>query len=196
MASSGRRLHRRGTHGNGNGSNTATVELDDSVGVNEQDKPKQLVRKPMKRQKPVNNKVEDNGLDEYIDDDVQQNNGRGKSKKPAEPDNRLPADYVGGIDPLAIVALFFSSVPIVGLVLGYISYKRYKNKIYDDGRFLAIIAIIIGLLALIGAVLGCLAIWGLMQQPSAFQTGMGTMDMGMDANGDYTYMSDMVGTME
>lgn len=194
MASSGRRLHRRVPQNNDNGNDASMVTQGKNTTDGKHDEPRPSERRTMKRQNrnpaPV---VDDNGLDEYIDDEAQHNHGRNKPKKQEADKDRLPADYVGGIDPLAIVALFFSAVPIVGLALGFLSYRRYRNKIYDDGRFLAIIAIIIGLLALIGMALGVLAMHGLMEQFSMFQNGMGNMSM--DANGD-TYMSSTMGTME
>lgn len=122
-------------------------------------------------------------------DDKKREEKKAKTKKD---DSRLPADYVGGVDPLAILALFFSGVPIVGLVLGVLSYRRYKNRIYDDGRFLALIAIIIGIIMLVVGALSILAAQQFANYANMMQSYSTDYDTSWyDSTGDASYYATM-----
>ena len=65
-----------------------------------------------------------------------------------------PAPRSGGLDPVAVAALALSWMPLVGVVLGFVSFTRYSRGLYDRGRWLAELAIVISLamLALAAAV--------------------------------------------
>jgi hypothetical protein len=62
--------------------------------------------------------------------------------------------HAGGLDPMAVAALALSWMPLVGVVLGFVSFMRYSRGRYDRGRWLAVLAIVVSLalLALAAAV--------------------------------------------
>ena len=65
-----------------------------------------------------------------------------------------PAPRAGGLDPMAVAALALSWMPLVGVVLGFVSFIRYSRGRYDRGRWLTVLAIVVSLalLALAAAV--------------------------------------------
>jgi hypothetical protein len=65
-----------------------------------------------------------------------------------------PVAHAGGLDPMAVAALALSWMPLVGVVLGFVSFMRYSRGRYDRGRWLAVLAIVVSLalLALAAAV--------------------------------------------
>jgi hypothetical protein len=62
--------------------------------------------------------------------------------------------HAGGLDPMAVAALALSWMPLVGVVLGFVSFMRYSRGRYDRGRWLTVLAIVVSLalLALAAAV--------------------------------------------
>lgn len=65
-----------------------------------------------------------------------------------------PVAHAGGLDPMAVAALALSWMPLVGVVLGFVSFTRYSRGRYDRGRWMAVLAIVVSLalLALAAAV--------------------------------------------
>jgi hypothetical protein len=53
--------------------------------------------------------------------------------------------HAGGLDPMAVAALALSWMPLVGVVLGFVSFTRYSRGRYDRGRWLAVLAIVVSL---------------------------------------------------
>lgn len=70
-----------------------------------------------------------------------------KLKKERERLRKLPANYVGGLDPLGVLGLFLSIIPVIGLILDLMSLGNYNKLIYDDGRYVPLIGAIVGLLS-------------------------------------------------
>jgi hypothetical protein len=60
--------------------------------------------------------------------------------------------HAGGLDPMAVAALALSWMPLVGVVLGFVSFMRYSRGRYDRGRWLAVLAIVVSLALLAAAV--------------------------------------------
>lgn len=83
---------------------------------------------------------------------LEQATSAAKAKKKLERDRnairKLPSNYVGGIDPLGILGLYLSAIPLIGLLICLLSLRNYSKYIYDDGKYLPLIGLVVNVLIL------------------------------------------------
>lgn len=53
------------------------------------------------------------------------------------------------MDPLGVLAMFFSPIPMLGMILGVFSILRYRSNKYENGRMIPLIAMAVNALSII-----------------------------------------------